>query len=178
MLLIVLLGGLVLALAGGGEGGSRLDPRVAAPSGARAVAELLRDQGVTVDLVHDERRHGADHAGPGDTLLVVDPDLLADSQVEAVRAIGADLVLVTSTTPDRYVPGVTVEPTGPGVRTAGCALPAARRAGAADTGVVGYDVSDADSAGRGSATRGTACRPWCRGGSTAGRSRCSARRRR
>jgi len=143
VLLIVLLGGLVLALAGGGDGGSRLDPRVAAPSGARAVAELLRDQGVTVDLVTTNAAM-VRTTRPGDTLLVVDPDLLADSQVEAVRAVGTDLVLVTSTTPDRYVPGVTVEPTGPGVRTAGCALPAARRAGAADTGVLGYDVSDAD----------------------------------
>ena len=116
---------------------------------------------------------------PGDTLLVVDPDLLVDSQVEAVRAIGADLVLVTSTTPDRYVPGVTVEATAPGVRPAGCALPAARRAGAADTGVVGYDVADADLApGAALLLAATACRRWCRARSTAGRSRCSARRRR
>jgi hypothetical protein len=143
VLLVVLLGGLVLALAGGDGGSARLDPRSPAPSGSRAVAELLRDQGVTVDLVTTTAAV-VRATRPGDTLLVVDPDLLAASQVEAVRAVGADLVLVSASAPDRYVTGITVEPTAPGVRTPGCALPAARRAGAADSGLLAYDVSDAD----------------------------------
>ena len=81
---------------------------------------------------------------PGDTLLVVDPDLLVDSQVELVRSSGADLVLLAPVAPDRYLPGVGAEPTDPGVRTPGCALPVARRAGVADAGAVAFDVADAE----------------------------------
>jgi hypothetical protein len=81
--------------------------------------------------------------GPGDTLLVVDPDLLVTSQVAAVRATGADLVMVAATAPGRYLPGVTAAPVDPEVRPAGCALEAARRAGTADAGVVAYGTDDA-----------------------------------
>ena len=104
------------------------------------MAELLRDQGVQVDLVTTSAAMAA-AARPGDTLLVAGPDLLADSQVQAVLATGADLVLLAATDPGRYVPGVTAERTDPGVRAAGCALPAARRAGPADAGLVGYDAT-------------------------------------
>ncbi len=143
VLLVVLLGGLVLALATGGEPGRRLDPRSPAPSGSRAVAELLRDQGVTVGLVTTSAAMAAT-TRPGDTLLVVDPDLLVESQVELVRSSGADLVLLAPATPGRYLPGVQAEPTDPGLRAPGCALPVARRAGAADAGGTVFDVTGAD----------------------------------
>jgi hypothetical protein len=143
VLLVVLLGGLVLALATGGEPGRRLDPRSPAPSGSRAVAELLRDQGVTVDLVTTSAAM-VGTTRPGDTLLVVDPDLLVDSQVELVRSSGADLVLLAPAAPDRYLPGVEAAATAPGVRTPGCALPVARRAGATDAGAMAFDVAGAD----------------------------------
>ncbi len=143
VLLVVLLGGLVLALATGDEPGRRLDPRSPAPSGSRAVAELLRDQGVTVDLVTTSAAM-VRTTRPGDTLLVVDPDLLVDSQVELVRSSGADLVLLAPVAPDRYLPGIRAEATDPGVRTPGCTLRVARRAGVADAGAVAFDVTDAD----------------------------------
>jgi hypothetical protein len=142
VLAVVLLAGIVVALATGGAPGGRLDPRSPAPSGARAVAEILRDQGVEVRLVTTTAAMTA-ATGRGDTLLVVDPDLLAGSQVESVRSIGADLVLLSPTAPGRYFPGVVASPADPGVRSPGCTLPAARRAGAADAGVIAYDVSSA-----------------------------------
>ena len=68
VLAVVLLGALALAVLAGGSGSERLDPRSPEPSGSRAVAEVLRDQGVRVDLATTTagvracghgRRHGA-----------------------------------------------------------------------------------------------------------------------
>ena len=90
---VVLVGAVLLALAADGPSSGRLDPRAPDPSGSRAVAELLRDQGVRVDLAQTTARV-RETAGPGSTLLVSDPELLADSQAAAVRRTGADLVVV------------------------------------------------------------------------------------
>jgi hypothetical protein len=142
VLVVVLLAGLVIALATGGSAGGRLDPRSPAPSGSRALAQVLGDQGVQVDLVTTTAAMAAT-TGADDTLLVVDPDLLAPGQVAAVRATGADLVVVSATAPDRFLPGVSAQPSDPGVRGPGCDLPAAQRAGAADSGGVAYVTDDA-----------------------------------
>ena len=141
VLVVVLLAGLVVALAAGGPAGGRLDPRSAAPSGSRALAQVLGDQGVQVERVTTSAAMAAT-TGPDDTLLVVDPDLLADSQVEAVRATGADLVVVGAAAPDRYLAGVSAEPAEPGVRAPGCDLPVAQRAGAVDAGGIAYITDD------------------------------------
>jgi hypothetical protein len=142
VLVVVLLAGLVVALATGGPAGGRLDPRSPAPSGSRALAQILGDQGVQVDLVTTSAAMSAT-TGPDDTLLVVDPDRLAAAQVAVVRATGADLVVVSTTAPDRYLPGVTAQPSDPGVRAPGCDLPAAQRAGAVDAGGIAYVTDDA-----------------------------------
>jgi hypothetical protein len=141
VLVVVLLAGLVVALAAGGPAGGRLDPRSPAPSGSRALAQVLGDQGVQVERVTTSAAMAA-ATGPDDTLLVVDPDLLADSQVAAVRATGADLVVVGATAPGRYLPGVSAEPAEPGVRAPGCELPVAQRAGAVDAGGIAYGTDD------------------------------------
>jgi hypothetical protein len=142
VLVVVLLAGLVVALATGGPAGGQLDPRSPAPSGSRALAQILGDQGVQVDLVTTSAAMSAS-TGPDDTLLVVDPDRLAAAQVAVVRATGADLVVASTTAPDRYLPGVTAQPTDPGVRAPGCDLPAAQRAGAVDAGGIAYVTDDA-----------------------------------
>ena len=142
VLVVVLLAGLVVALATGGPAGGQLDPRSPAPSGSRALAQILGDQGVQVDLVTTSAAMSAT-TGPDDTLLVVDPDRLAAAQVAVVRATGADLVVVSTTAPDRYLPGVTAQPSDPGVRAPGCDLPAARRAGAVDAGGIAYLTDEA-----------------------------------
>ncbi|HEX7189186.1 MAG TPA: DUF4350 domain-containing protein, partial [Actinomycetes bacterium] len=140
---VVLLGATVLALVAGGEPSGRLDPRAADPAGSRAVAEVLRDQGVAVELATTTRRV-REAAGPGSTVLVVDPELLVESQVSAVRATGADLVVVEPARPERFAPSVTPgRATPPGVRQPGCDLGAARRAGAADAGGSSWIVDPA-----------------------------------
>ena len=137
---IVLLGALALAAVAGRPGSSRLDPRSADPSGGRAVAEVLRDRGVQVELVTTTAAV-RDTARSGDTLLVVDPGLLVDEQVDAVRAVGADLVVIAPIAPEQFAPGVTVgRPTAPGVRQPACALAPARRAGTADAGGLSWVV--------------------------------------
>jgi hypothetical protein len=140
VLLLVLLGGLLLAAVGGGRPDGYLDPRAPGPAGSRAVAEILRDQGVVVDLVRTSATMSA-RARPGDTVLVALPDLLSDSQVRAVGDSGADLVLAGPAAPERFAPAlVAAGPTDSGVRAPGCPLPAARRAGPADAGGRSYSV--------------------------------------
>lgn len=139
--LIVLLGATVVAVFAGGPGGGRLDPRSAAPSGSRAVAEVLRDQGVGVELATTTAEVTA-AASAGATVLVLDPALLAPAQVERVRGTGADLVVVTPPDPARFAPEVSAgPPSDPGVRPPGCPLPAASRAGTADSGGLGWVVA-------------------------------------
>lgn len=62
-------------------------------NGARAVAEVLADQGVTTTYVRSTAAAVA-AAGPGTTLLVTSDWLLTDPQVDAVVGSGADLVLL------------------------------------------------------------------------------------
>ena len=77
-------------------------------------------------------------------MLVVDPELLVASQVSAVRATGADLVVVEPARPERFAPSVTPgRGSPPGVRQPGCDLGAARRAGAADAGGSSWTVDPA-----------------------------------
>jgi hypothetical protein len=136
---LVLLAGLLVALASAGGDGRALDPRSPTPSGGRALAEVLRDQGVRVDRLASTAGL-TDTVGRDTTVLVVDPELLTDDQVETVLNTGADVVVLSTTAPQRWVSGVGAQPGDPGVRSPGCRLPAAQRAGAADAGLIAYDV--------------------------------------
>jgi uncharacterized protein DUF4350 len=121
-----------------------LDPTAPDQQGSRAIAALVRQQGVAVDVV----RTAAEARVPaGATLLVPFPDRLAPAQLDAVRAAGADVVLVA---PGPEVLGALapgVETTARGepveVREPGCALPAAERAGAVTLGGDGYRADGA-----------------------------------
>ncbi|MGV9919493.1 DUF4350 domain-containing protein [Streptomyces cellulosae] len=123
----------------------RLDPRSADPSGSRAVAELLADRGVDTRVVTtlDE---AADAAGPDTTLLVAVPDLLTPRQQTRLRTAtknsGGRTVLVASgiASVERLAPGVMADPANSLDSTLepGCELPAAARAGSADTGGIRY----------------------------------------
>ena len=138
---LLLATGLVLALTAGGTGTGRLDPRAPEPAGSRAVAQVLGDRGVEV-LRRTTTAGVRRVAAPGTTVLVTDPDLLADSQVRALLATGADLVVVAPTDAGRFAAAVsTAADSAPGVRLPGCRLGAARRAGAADTGGRGFAVA-------------------------------------
>ncbi|MET8755279.1 DUF4350 domain-containing protein [Streptomyces sp. NPDC004667] len=134
-----------VALAGlqAGDHHGRLDPRSADPDGSRALAQLLKERGVTTRVVTNAAEAAA-AAGPGTTLLVAEPDLLGEPQRRAIRSAidlsGGRTVLVA--------PGSTALPDlAPAARANGfahrrdldpgnpaCTLPAAGTAGRAGTG--------------------------------------------
>ncbi|GAB2847102.1 DUF4350 domain-containing protein [Streptomyces deserti] len=128
-----------------------LDPRSADPYGSRAVAELLADRGVDTRVVTtlDE---AAAATGPDTTLLVAVPDLLTPSQQTRLQAGFADsggrtvLVAAGSASVERLAPGVTADPATSldSTLSPDCDLPAARRAGTADTGGVRYTTTHLD----------------------------------
>lgn len=128
-----------------------LDPRSADPYGSRAVAELLADRGVSTRVVAtlDEARAAA---GPDTTLLVALPDLLADRQQTRLHSATAEsggrtvLVAPGSASVGRLAPDVTADPATSADSTLepDCDLPAARRAGAADTGGIRYTTTHLD----------------------------------
>lgn len=132
-LLVVVATGLV-----GGRGGMSaavLDPANAGPTGGRAVAEVLRQQGVDVraagslDAVRDAT------TGDGTTLLVFDGQGNLDADSYAELTSFADTIVLVE--PDfaaleALAPGVLAA--GPPDRPsdAGCSVPAAQRAGRID----------------------------------------------
>jgi len=140
VVVVVLLAGLALAVAGGSARSGFLDPRAVDPSGSRAVAEVLRDQGV--EVVPITTTAGLrEVARAGDTVLVVFPERLVGEQATAVRDTGADLVVVGSFQPEQFAPGVEVRgDTALEARQPACRQPVAERAGTADTGGISYEA--------------------------------------
>ncbi|MFG2346498.1 DUF4350 domain-containing protein [Streptomyces phaeochromogenes] len=137
----------IAAVRSGAESGS-LDPRSATPSGSRAVAELLADRGVSTRVV-TTLEEAASATGSDTTLLVAGPDLLTDRQQDRLHSAfansGGRTVLVAPTTPSvgTLAPGVDADP-APSFDTTlspNCSLPAARRAGKAETGGIRYTTS-------------------------------------
>ncbi|MFC8344272.1 DUF4350 domain-containing protein [Streptomyces sp. NPDC057280] len=125
-----------------------LDPRSVDDLGSRAVAELLADRGVSTRVVTtlDEARAAA---GPDTTLLIAVPDLLTHRQQTLLHAStvtsGGRTVLVApgSWSVGRLAPDVTADPATSISSTLrpDCDLPAAQRAGAADTGGIRYSTT-------------------------------------
>ncbi|MEG3631951.1 DUF4350 domain-containing protein [Streptomyces poriticola] len=153
-LTLLLAGAVAIAVVRSGAQHGTLDPRSAASQGSRAVAELLDDRGVTTRVVSTLAEARA-AAGPDTTLLVAVPDRLTEPQQTELRtataASGGRTVLVApgSSSVERLAPGVTADPAiSPDSRLSpDCTLPAARRAGTADTGGIRYTTThlDADS---------------------------------
>ncbi|MFE3517125.1 DUF4350 domain-containing protein [Streptomyces sp. NPDC059166] len=143
VLLIVIAGVAFAAVRSGGQHG-RLDPRSADPHGSRAVAELLKKQGVTVEVVAtlDQARATT---GPDTTLLVTGPNMLTAPQQQRLRRTTADsrgrTVLIAPDGPSlkRLAPGVRAGSRGQvTVRQPRCTLPAAVTAGTAELGGMRY----------------------------------------
>ena len=122
-----------------------LDPRSVGPYGSRAVAELLAERGVSTRVVTTLGEARA-AAAPDTTLLIAVPDLLTKSQqsrlYSAIAGSGGRTVLVApgGASVEKLVPGVTADPATSfdSTLTPSCRLPAARRAGTADTGGIRY----------------------------------------
>ncbi|MGW0813642.1 DUF4350 domain-containing protein [Streptomyces viridiviolaceus] len=122
-----------------------LDPRSADPYGSRAVAELLADRSISTRVVTTLADARA-ATGQDTTLLVAVPDRLTQRQQTELRSAtagsGGRTVLVApgSTSVEQLAPGVTADPALSIESTLApdCDLPAARRAGTADTGGIRY----------------------------------------
>ncbi|MEW1635881.1 DUF4350 domain-containing protein [Streptomyces sp. NPDC093801] len=139
-LAVLLVAAVALAGLRAGDHHGRLDPRSADRDGSRALAQLLKQRGVTTRVVTNAEEAAA-AAGPRTTLLVTDPDLLGAPQRRAVRSAidlsGGRTVLVAPT-------GTALAELAPAARTKGfahqrdldpgCALPTATTAGRAATG--------------------------------------------
>lgn len=134
--LFLLLAAVAVAGSTRGAGRGQLNPDAADDSGSRAIAQLLRADGVPVDVV----RRAAEVAmvGPDSTVLVPFPERLAPAQLQAVRESGADVVLVAPgpEVAAELAPGVEITALGSPVDVLdpACDLPAAARAGPAELG--------------------------------------------
>ena len=143
----------MLATARSGDQHGRLDPRSADQHGSRAVAELLKDRGVSVRVITtlDEATAAT---GPDTTLLVTAPNLLTPHQQNELRAATTDsagrtvLLAADPLSVDALAPGVHANSSGPvSARAPQCSLPAARTAGDADTGGFRYTADGLDTIG-------------------------------
>jgi hypothetical protein len=110
--LVVFLSALAVALTTGRGGGGDLDPGATGPQGGRAVAEILRREGVEVLRV-TRSTDVARLADGGSTILVVNPQVLRPDQLERVGGSAAPAVVLVN--PDQ----IALRPLAPGVRAAG-----------------------------------------------------------
>ncbi|MEV6618172.1 DUF4350 domain-containing protein [Streptomyces sp. NPDC051051] len=148
---LLLAGAGVLATLRSDARHSALDPRSGDPHGSRAVAELLADHGVSTRVVTTLAEVRA-ATGPDTTLLVAAPDLLTEHRRRELRSAtagsGGRTVLVApgARSVEALAPGVTADPATSRTSTLApdCALPAAQRAGSADTGGIRYTTTRRD----------------------------------
>lgn len=134
--------------------GDPLDITNPAPVGARAVAQVLGQQGVRViaaDSVRATRSAVGDTGGdPSDTtVLVYDPqNFMTASQRSTLLELGTDLVIVEPglLALDQYAPSLGLAGTRSGSYDAGCALTAARKAATVTGSGLGYRVLTAPDA--------------------------------
>jgi hypothetical protein len=138
----------VLVSGSDATGGRALGPENAAPAGAKALVEVLRDEGVSVRVVSslDEARQAATR--PDTTVLVDDASsyLVADQWTELGDA-AASLVLLApgQAALDALVPGVTpVAEVGDQVRALGCDLPALSQVERVHAAGLAYSVDGLD----------------------------------
>ncbi|WP_326843049.1 DUF4350 domain-containing protein [Streptomyces sp. NBC_01558] len=150
-LVVLLVAAVVIAVVRSDARHGRLDPRSADPLGSRAVAELLAGQGVSTRVVTTLGQARA-AAGPDTTLLIAAPDLLTKRQQTLLHTAtansGGRTVLVAPGRPSvgTLAPGVSADPavSFDSTLSPDCTLPAARRAGSADTGGVRYTTTAPD----------------------------------
>jgi hypothetical protein len=131
---LVLLAALLAALPEPRTSATALAPDNPQGTGARALAQVLQRQGVTIDYVRTASTATA-AAAAGTTLLVTSDYLLSPDQLDRIAATPADLVLlaptgllaaVTDAAEPSWAPGAV----STAARTAQCADPDARAAGA------------------------------------------------
>ncbi|WP_037675237.1 DUF4350 domain-containing protein [Streptomyces griseus] len=150
-LVLLLAAAVVIAVIRSDTRHGSLDPGSVDPHGSRAVAELLAERGVHTRVVStlEEARAAV---GPETTLLVAVPDLLTPRQQKRLHSAtansGGRTVLVAAGSPsvERLAPGVIADPATSldSALSPHCDLPAAQRAGTADTGGLRYTTTHLD----------------------------------
>jgi hypothetical protein len=147
--LLLLGAGLVLALlllvltTGVGRSGS-LDPDSYEPAGGRALATLLRDQGVTVRRTGDVPTT-VDGLPAGATIFVSDPSLLSSLELSDLQGAGAHLVLAGAAPETVQLLGLDASVAGSATeqqREPGCGYAPAVAAGTVQTGGYQYGGED------------------------------------
>lgn len=147
-LVLLIVGGVGAALSGLGRWSERdaLDPDSAGPLGARAIAQILRDQGVEVTVARDRATAARELDAGAATLVLPDAPALSDAALRALARRAADVVLIEprSRTLDLFIPGSHAAGVAPGDAAAqpGCDVAQAVRSGAVSPGAV-YDTGDA-----------------------------------
>jgi hypothetical protein len=139
ILALIVAMGLLTVLAQGDQTFGALEPGSYEPGGSRALAQLLRKNGVEIETVRTvaEARAAASSA----TLLVTDPELVRPEQLTELVGQAANIVLVAPRggTLAHALPSVQVEgSTGVEVRSPGCTVAAAVAAGDALLGGITY----------------------------------------
>jgi hypothetical protein len=147
-LILVLLAAAALALSANGSDTARLSATSPAPTGAQALARVLRQDGVAVKAPRTLSAALADAGtAPGDTTVVLyDPSaLLTTSQLRALATASAALVLIEPNTLalDALAPHIAQAGVVPsGTAHADCSLEAVRRAGTVSGLARGYRILD------------------------------------
>jgi hypothetical protein len=139
IVLVILLGGVLIALLQPSGGTPYLDPSDAGQSGARALAKILAGRGEPVIRAGTVASAEAAARGGGVTLVITSPELLSPRQLKSLAGVPGNLLLVAPVSGSlaALAPGATVAGHAP-VRNTGpsCGLTAARLAGHADLGDV------------------------------------------
>ncbi|WP_188037600.1 DUF4350 domain-containing protein, partial [Actinotalea sp. JY-7885] len=138
---LLVVAGLVTALLRPETSITPLAPDNASEQGARALAQVLEDQGVRIQYVRTSGQAAA-AAREGTTLLVAGTYLLSNDQVEDLTATDADLVVVG---PEGWHVGPLTDgavddsyEASPGTRSAECSDPDAAAAGSIDATGYGF----------------------------------------
>lgn len=140
ILAIIFAAALVAVLARGDQTFGALEPESYEPGGSRALAQLLKGQGVDVRTV---RTFGDARAvATGATLLVTSPELVKPERLAELRSQAKDIVLVAPRTLDQLVPGVSkIGSEDVAVRQPECTVAAAVAAGDARLGGIVYHAT-------------------------------------
>lgn len=144
--LALIVGIVAFATAGNSVGGTYLDPTNAAPPGTLALVEVLRQQGVTVEVTSSLEETEESITSPAETTLFIhdidkllEPDQLSDAVALADTVIVADASFgeLQAIAPELAQAGAVS-----GTLTADCDVPAVDRAGTVSGAGSGYRVID------------------------------------
>lgn len=148
---ILVVAASLLLTRGGSSSGILLDPASPAPTGAKAVAEVLRGQGVDVIIPEGYDEAVAEAATPGTTLALYDPSgYLTDARLTDLVGRAGDVVVFSPAflQLQALAPGVSAAgAAGTPLDEASCTLGAAERAGTISPGPTLAISPDSDADG-------------------------------